>query len=561
MAKSRTRTTLHIPLPKGGTTSITLEKGMTGEVRKGKSGPSVTLHGYGAAINIRQRHEGKLQLRAPWLKGLVPGISQGRMSSGTHEWPKALAQGTECLRAYHEHRQAVVSPGPNLTLHQAIRLARRKGLVPGGPGSETSRKTRRQYERALAISEAILHEDPVLPLTQEHIDRIYAVRGQTDEDEEDEWITPAFRWPAHLAHRRVLTRVRLKTVQSNLIDLRTVLRKLVNFRDAGGTVILSADPMAGLDLGNHRAEIRDTAGPHRFGLVVGCADEATARMRTEGLDVSWRRLKKDGSYQQVDSRSRLDAIPYQLEAMFTHQWIHPTRPKSWRHVRVDDIAFDRPGLVALRLSLRLIEGEWEPPEEIYHLWLHGAIAYRRPWSKLKSERMVPVSMEFARVLLRYLEARAAWLAERGIDSPWLYPSPRDPRKPIDGKDARFLLLKAELVARERLESADHNPDEWVPIFHRTKWYAYRRAWKRNRNELGWEGSLAAAYVGDWSINSGSTPDSVYARVSPRLVLAVVEGRTLAEATADEAAVSEAKAAAGIRSIDPATLTRPADPVE
>ena len=312
--------------------------------------------------------------------------------------------------------------------------------------------------------------------------------------------------------------------------------------------------MAGLQLGDHRAAIRGTAGRLQFGLVLASADRATERMRDEGLKVTERRLR-NGTYHTVHTRKRLpDVIPGQLKAMLAHQYAHPTRPRSWQHVRMADLALDRESLFALVDALSLRKGEWSPPrDEVVDLWKDGAIAYRREWSKLDTERLVPVGAEFRVILDEWLERREAALRELGVESPWLYPSPRNPEEPISDTDARLLLTKGETVAREELKRKGHNAVEYVPDLPAARWYAYRRAWKANRNELGWEGSLSAAYVGDWSTNEGRTPDTVYARVSPRLILAVVEGKTLAEATAEEDAVRAVKEAARIVPIDLETL--------
>jgi len=98
-----------------------------------------------------------------------------------------------------------------------------------------------------------------------------------------------------------------------------------------------------------------------------------------------------------------------------------------------------------------------------------------------------------------------------------------------------------------------DPDEYIPLFKGTLWYAYRRAWKANRNELGWAGRSAAEYAGDWGYASGPTADSVYAGVSARLISAVIEGKTFHEAIAQLAEQPTIRAGARVAPIDPASL--------
>lgn len=188
------------------------------------------------------------------------------------------------------------------------------------------------------------------------------------------------------------------------------------------------------------------------------------------------------------------------------------------------------------------------------VWLHGAIRYRRKYSKLSTERIVPHIADSGAEHDRYVAHRREWLVRRAesdtrpeiLDSPWLFPSPRDPMSPISEKDLNLLLKYGEDVARERVAESGGHPDELVPEFHDTAWYAYRKWWKTIRNGMGWEGNSNAAYVGDWSINIGATADVLYARLSPHLILAVVEGLTIVEAISADAGMQRLKRAARIR---------------
>jgi hypothetical protein len=235
--------------------------------------------------------------------------------------------------------------------------------------------------------------------------------------------------------------------------------------------------------------------------------------------------------------------------MLCHATIHPTRPNSLWHVRMDDIARTRNALVKPLRGIDFKESDWTPPDRIFDLWTHGAIRYRREYSKLDAERLVPMTVELLEALDLYLVQRAEWLAGRGVTSAWLYPSPRDLTRPISDTDARLLLSKGERVAREMLTTKGLSPEEHMPEFKGSKWYLFRRAWKTSRNEFGWQGITESYYVGDWSYSSGPTADTVYAKPSPLLVQAVVAGIRYITAIAEEDRSSTAGDAVRPRPID------------
>jgi hypothetical protein len=226
-------------------------------------------------------------------------------------------------------------------------------------------------------------------------------------------------------------------------------------------------------------------------------------------------------------------VPGMLTFMLCHATVHPTRPNSVWHVRMDDIARTRNALVKLLRGIDFKESDWTPPDRIFDLWTHGAIRYRREYSKLDAERLVPMTVELLEALDLYLVQRAEWLANWGVASPWLYPSPRDLSRPISDTDARLLLTKGEKVAREMLKAKGLSPAEHMPELKGSKWYLFRRAWKTSRNELKWQGIKESYYVGDWSYSSGPTADTVYAQPSPLLIQAVVAGIPYTTAIAEE----------------------------
>ncbi len=552
----KTGTTILLPNRATGTEDqLALDAGLLAEVRTGAHGRiSVSLQSLGVRLLARERPDGSIELRAPWIPELM-GQRSDRIATGSTHWPDAIESARQAIDLEHERRVLVRNrlrePGTPLTLRQAIDEIRSRGLVPGGTRTARERKTRAQYERAMDWAAAILYEDPTLPLTQEHVDRIVAVRTGAAGPEG----APPFQWPDEVAGRKHPKPVSPRTAEKGLQDLRTLLRRLVGVRDEANHVLLASDPMAGLAIEHHPARVLPTAGPKRHRLVLASVGEAEERLASEGLRLTETRTRPDGSRWTNRTRKRLRLIPGQLECMLVHQVLHPTRPNSWLHLRVDDVALTRGELVALRQTLDIRGRGWMPPEDIADHWPHGAIAYRKAWSKLDAERLIPLTEAFHARLSRYLDQRARVLEEAGQESPWLYPSPRDPRQPLSDTDARLALRTAEEVAREKLQENRIDPDEFVPRLKDAAWYAYRRRWAATRKELGWGHDSHADYVGDWSVQHGRTRERVYAGLSPRMILAVVSGKTFREATDEDLQIAAIKAAAGVEPLYPAALAR------
>lgn len=520
---------------------------------------------------LRERVNGAIQCKADWLT-----TRSGTESTGTKSKAEAIQWAADRMRAIHLERlergkaddgEEPSAPRKGLRLSEAAALLRRRGLLPGRPGS----KAQAPYDLVLDIARAVWSDDPYLTaLGKKHIRQMYEARLSPeyeladDKDEQPESSGKgngkprrkekktgvAFVWPPFLSHRRPIARVKPQTIQGDLLDLKTAFGKLIGETDANGRKYLEANPLEGLDLGDYTSDRKDQAGPHRYEWVVRFADAAVERIRTVGHKyVEHRRYRYKGK-SEIRAYNRTerfpDVVPGMLRYMLVLQFGHPTRPRGIRHVRVRDTGRTRAELVGLINSLQLKKSDDRIGPEVLDIWTHGAIAYRRGWSKNKTERLVPHSADTAAEHDRYMTKRAEWLKGKGIASPWLFPSPRDPRQPISEKDAGYLLACGEELAREKLVESGLNPEEFVPRYDGTAWYAYRRFWKTNRNSMGWEANRNAAYVGDWTTNAGATADVIYARFSPHLILAVVEGKTLLEALQDDFATAEAKRAARIR---------------
>lgn len=552
MAKARQRIT--VPDRRKGTSQrLALPSGLTAKVRTSdRTGlTSVTLAGYGDSVVLRERSAGAIQMRAPWIPTIL-GQTSDRASTGVSDWRKAIRVGKKLLEIRLGRQDELeASRHDVLRIQEAVELIREHDLIPGDPKTETGRKAIRGYELVLDLAVAILHENPPLPLNQTHATRFYEARA-VDPDSDTEDNSPGFEWPAHITRKR-LPRVKPQTVQKNLEDLRTALRWLRGKVHHNGELIQVDAMTENIDIGNHQSEGRDTAGPYRAGLVLSVADEATELIRTEGYPESQNRTLESGKVSTRETHTRLRKIvPGTLKAMFTQNLTHPVRPKAIRNVLTNNVALDRPSLVRLLRRMPLTLKDWSPPDSIFDLWPHGAILYLKEYSKLRQVIMLPLTEHLNRIMKEYLSVREHWLASHDVESEWLYPAPRTLKGPINETDQGSLLKMGEAVARERLPDGV-DPDEYIPLFKGTLWYAYRRAWKANRNELGWEGRSAAEYAGDWGYASGPTADSVYAGVSARLISAVIEGKTFHEAIAQLAEQPTIQAGARVAPIDPASL--------
>jgi hypothetical protein len=503
------RPSLRIPLPKG----IAVETRHS--VKTGRL--SATLTGFMCSLVIRERERGWLQYRASWLPEVVKGHQGDRLRAGTQDWAKAVAFGIEAMETFYtvRRRSGTVDRKAPVTLHKAIRAIRRQGLIPGG-----TKKVIKGYRLVLDLAEAILPDDP-FPLHQGHVVRFFAARTNKT----------GFTWPSAASRRRALKCVSKRTVKKNLTDLNTALRVLLQRGGPGDGPLLRQEPFEqSVDFGDFKAEVRESYTVNRLQLVLGYAEKAEDLLRNEGLVQVENR--SDG---RREARKRLNVVPGMLHMGLHHQFTHPTRPVSWQAVKVSDIAFEPDSVVALIHSMRLTEGDTAFSPEVADRWVHGAIVYRREDSKLGSERIVPLSKEFAKHLKRFLDARAAYLAETGVGSDALYPSPRDPTRSISDSDTRLLLKKGDEVARRNLASRGENPDRWVPLHHGTEWYGYRRLWKTVINQIGWERTAASMYAGDWKPNQRTIADDVYARITPGMLLAVVERIPFTDAVAREQA--------------------------
>lgn len=146
-------------------------------------------------------------------------------------------------------------------------------------------------------------------------------------------------------------------------------------------------------------------------------------------------------------------------------------------------------ILGLRYSDLLLERSKSAP--------HGAIRWPADTDKEGREQVVPLGPLARRAIDRVMEERP------GIGSTPLFPSPKDPSKPLSRHFADKLLRRGEKLAG--LEPQDGS-----------LWHAYRRMWATSRKHLP---SQDVARAGGWS--TVRMVEEIYTRADDDTTLSVV----------------------------------------
>lgn len=401
-------------------------------------------------------------------------------------------------------------------------------------------KQRRHEEKVLDLCSAVWGNKALSHLGNKNVEHFYKVRRA------------GFKWPDRFSERRshpLSSNPKLITIQKDLETFKNLLNRLKgeNHPETGEPYLIY-NRLEDLKLGNYSKAQRPDAHPDRYAWVFRFADESLERLRDVGYDASFYREDKETGELTLKKQRRYltDVVPGMTRMMLVYQYGHGMRPGSWRHIYIEDVAVDVLGVHDLIDSLRLaryderIRSHWAP------VWVYGATVYRKEYLKgnadRRYERVVPHSEPMLAELLLYLNRREEWLKQRGETSPWLFPNPSDPSKPISDGDARQMLYAAEALGREK--ASEMRSPEYAKVVLKdledTAWYAYRRAWKTLRNALGWHENKNANYCGGWSTKVGQIAETVYARLMPQFMLAVVEGLSVVEAVERYAQTDELK---------------------
>ena len=482
---------------------------------------------------LRERKKGTIEF----------DLAEGRrLRTGTRDRGKAVNWAYKQLVEEHVKALAEGRDGPEpqaapsrITYSEIGPLLKRKNLLASWqdhPG------LRRNQELVLAIFDSAWPAVAVVATSASHIKDMFRLRTQAG----------GLVWPERYADRRKLRKVGDRTVYSNLMDLKTLLELVCQEKDEKGRPFLEVNPLARLDLTGGRGQGRGRrrkipkrrmpdAGEERYSWVIREADRAVELKRAHVHHTSHRQFFEA-------------LVPGILRMHLVVSYGHGQRPAAVANLRLDDIALTPSEVAKAIRSLRLLESDDRIPPEWADEWPYGAIVYRRENDKSDYERVVPLSAAMREELDLYLARRAAHHKARGIESPWLFPSHLDPTRCLSDKVATNLLRAAEQLAYEAVAEAGLNPEIVVPPLEKTAWYAYRRRWKSIRNDLGWVGTKAAAYVAGWSTEVGSIADVVYARMSAHTILAVVEGRSVGEVLEADPATERARQAVSVRPSEP-----------
>lgn len=304
--------------------------------RETVEGWSATLTYFDVSCVLRERGEGTIECEADWID-----TRSRRRRTGTHSKAQAIVTAFEWLDEAHDRLRAVITDdqGRAVASHETLRLSqadailRKKGLLPGAPGS----KKQAPYDRALCIARAVWREDPTISkLNNEHIRRMRRARllpaywKEVIGEDAPKDLKP-FEWPDEFSHRRAAGRVKPQTIKSNLADLQTALEGLVGEPNERGVVYLKHNRLKDLNFGTYQKDRRKVAGPDRYPTVLQYADEAVELYRTEGRGWEERRryeYKETSELRTYSRNEQLDFIPGMLRYGLVTQFNHPTRPAS-----------------------------------------------------------------------------------------------------------------------------------------------------------------------------------------------------------------------------------------
>ncbi len=224
--------------------------------------------------------------------------------------------------------------------------------------------------------------------------------------------------------------VRDRAVEYDLNWLKWVINWATRWRQhESESYLMRESPARGFETPEELNPRRPVATTDRFEMVRAVADEITMRA-------------------YVDGKRR--EVPSYLPEILDIAWGTGHRISSALGLRYED--------------LRLDENE------------HGVIRWPSTSDKQDKEWEVPLNQEVRAAINRILTDRP------GIGAAYLFPSPRNPAKPVSKDLASDWLLKAERLAG-------------VPKQDGTLWQAYRRGWATVRKH---HPDLDVAYAGGWS---------------------------------------------------------------
>jgi integrase len=249
--------------------------------------------------------------------------------------------------------------------------------------------------------------------------------------------------------------VRARTVEADCLWLKWVYNWGASWRDPEGHYLLRENPLRGFTVESEKNVRRPVASDDRYSATRAVSDRVMMEARSEGHRCQQRSYLSELLDLVNGTGRRISAIC---------------------QLRYED--------------LRLAETASRP---------HGAIQWPGQTDKEGREWSAPVTPTVRAALERILRERP------GIGAAYLFPSHRDPSKPITKNVARDWLLEAERLAE-------------LPKLTGGAWHPYRRKWATARKHLP---DVDVAAAGGWK--TVRTLEVCYQQPDEDTMLAVVLG--------------------------------------
>lgn len=237
--------------------------------------------------------------------------------------------------------------------------------------------------------------------------------------------------------------VRTRAVGSDLEVLRAALRWAVHKRR-----LLKVNVMDGYEIPAEKNPRRAVADAKRYAATLAVADAVTMELRGDGKRVN---------------------VPSYLPELLT-------------------LAYATGRRVSAILGIRTTDLRLEPTTDAPY----GGIVWPADTDKMGKEWTAPIDEQARKALDRIAADRLVGVRSRWPETPYLFPSPRDPSLPVS-KDLASAWLQAAETAAE------------LPKLDGSLWHAYRRQWATARKHHplgdvadagGWKGTatLRECYV-------------------------------------------------------------------
>lgn len=258
---------------------------------------------------------------------------------------------------------------------------------------------------------------------------------------------------------RAKIRPRDGTLNNELWALRTICSWAMAYRHEGRP-LLSFNPVRGLRLPQEQNPVRPVASDKRYRALLAVAGEVDPSGALAALLVIARHTGR-----------RINAI---------------------LHLRRSDVLFTE-------AEMRRAMAEEGYPERAAEAWAAvGAFRWRAEWDKKGYFDFSPMNSAVRAAVEEYLRRRPV------IGEGWIFPSSRDPSKPLSKCMAAYFLSRGEEAAE-------------LPPIKQGGWHAFRRLWATERRDQPLKDVMAG---GGW--RDVKALQTAYQHADPETVLRVVE---------------------------------------